>query len=327
MRRREFLTLFGGAAGAWPLVVRAQQATMPVIGFLGPASASGYEPQLNGFRQGLREAGFVEGETVAVEYRWADNQLDRLPALAEDLVRRRVAVLVTGGATAAALAAKSATATVPIVFAVGADPVKFGLVASLNRPGGTVTGVSFLANALVAKQLELLRDLVPAVMVIGVLVNPSNPVSASDTSEVEIAARSLGQQVRIAHVGTEQEFDAAFEAFAAQGVGALLIVPDALFTNGRKRLVMLAGRHRLPTIYWTSEFVEAGGLVSYGTDQKDAYRQIGIYTGRILKGELPSDLPVMQSTKFELVINLKTARELGLTVPPALLATANEVIE
>jgi len=327
MRRREFITLLGGAAGAWPLVARAQRPTMPVIGFLGPATASGYRSQLNGFRQGLREAGFVEGETVAVEYRWADNQLDRLPVLAEELVRHPVAVLVTGGATAAALAAKSATATIPIVFAIGADPVKVGLVASMNRPGGNVTGVSFLANALVAKQLELLRELVPAATVIGVLVNPSNPVSASDTREVEIAARSLGRKVRITHVGTEQDFDAAFAAFAAQRIGALLIVPDALFTDGRNRIVMLATRHRLPAIYWTREFVEAGGLVSYGTDQKDAYRQIGIYTGRILKGERPSDLPVMQSAKFELVINLKTARELGLTVPPALLATANEVIE
>jgi putative ABC transport system substrate-binding protein len=327
MRRREFITLLGGTAGAWPLAARAQQPTMPVIGFLGPASASGYRSQLNSFRQGLREAGFVEGETVAVEYRWADNQLDRLPALAEELVRRPVAVLVTGGATTAVLAAKSATAMIPIVFAVGADPVKFGLVASMNRPGGNVTGVSFLANALVAKQLELLRELVPAVTVIGVLVNPNNPVSASDTSEVEIAAQSLGRRVRIGHVGTKQEFDAAFAAFAAQGVGALLIVPDALFTDGRERLVILATRHRLPAIYWTSLFVEAGGLVSYGTDQKDAYRQIGIYTGRILKGERPSDLPVMQSVKFELAINLKTAKELGLTVPPTLLATANEVIE
>jgi putative ABC transport system substrate-binding protein len=326
MRRRHFITLLGGAAAAWPMAARAQQQ-MPVIGFLGPASATGYAPHLTGFRQGLGEAGFVEGKTVAIEYRWANNQLGRLPALAGELVRRPVVVLVTGGASAAALAAKAATTTIPVVFAVGADPVKVGLVASMSRPGGNVTGVSFLANVLVAKQLELLQELVPTATVIGVLVNPNNPVSGSDTSEIEKAARSLGRQVSMVHAGTEHEFDAAFAALVAQQAGALLIVPDALFTNGRERLVALAARHRLPAIYTTRYYAEAGGLLSYGTDIKDAFRQVGVYTGRILKGEKPSDLPVVQSVRFEMVINLKTANALGLTVPPTLLARADEVIE
>ena len=326
MRRREFITLAGGVA-VWPLTARAQQPSMPVIGFFGPASAKGYEPMLKAFREGLGEAGFVEGQTVTIEYRFADNQLDRLRALAEELVRRSVTVLATGGATAAASAAKSATTTIPIVFAVGADPVKFGLVASMNRPGGNITGVSFLANALVAKQLELLHELVPDATMIGVLINPNNPVAASDTREVETAARSLDRRVYIARVGTEEEFESAFAAFDAQHVGALLIAPDPLFLNGRERLVSLAARHRLPAISTNSLYVKAGGFVSYGADQTDAYRQIGVYTGRILKGEKPSDLPVVQSVKFELAINLKTAKALGLSIPQPLLATADEVIE
>jgi putative ABC transport system substrate-binding protein len=275
----------------------------------------------------LSEVGFVEGDGIEVEYRWADNQLDRLPALAEELVRRPVAVLIAGGATAAALAAKRATMTIPIVFAIGADPVKLGLAASMNRPGGNITGVSFLANALVTKQLGLLRELVPRDTMIGVLVNPKNPVAASDTGEIEAAAQSLGQQIRIIHLGTEQEFDATFAALGAQRVGALLIAPDPLFTNGRERLIALAARQHLPAMYWTSLFPEAGGLVSYGTDIKEAFRQAGIYTGRILKGEKPSELPVLQSVKFELAINLNTAKALGLSVPTLLLATADEVIE
>jgi putative tryptophan/tyrosine transport system substrate-binding protein len=311
----------------WPLAARAQQAAMPVIGYLGPASANGNEPLLMAFRQGLGEAGIVEGQTVKIEYRWANSQFDRLPALAEELVRNRVAVIVTGGATAAALAAKSATATIPVVFVLGTDPVKFGLVASMNRPGGNVTGVSFLANALVAKQLELLRELVPTATVIGVMVNPNNPAAASDTHEVEMAAQSLGLQVHVTHVGAEQEFDAAFDALAANAVRALLVVPDTLFTNARERLVLLASRHRLPAIFSTSLYVEAGGLVSYGADFRDAYRQLGVYTSRILKGDKPADLPVMQSAKFQLAINLKTAKALGLKISQMLLATADEVIE
>ena len=250
-----------------------------------------------------------------------------MPALAQELVHHPVAVLVTGGATASALAAKASTTNIPVVFAIGADPVKFGLVASMNRPGGNVTGVSFLANILVGKQLELIQELIPTAKVIGALINPGNPVAATDMAEIEKAAQSLGRPVHIVQARTEQEFDAAFAALAARRVDALLIVPDSLFTNGRQRLVALAASHRIPAIYTSSLYTEAGGLASYGTDQKDAFRQIGVYTGRILKGDKPSDLPVVQSVKFELVINRKTAKALGLTVPPALLARADEVIE
>ena len=300
---------------------------MPVVGFLGPATAAGYVPHIKGFRQGLGETGFIEGTNVAVEYRWADNQLDRLPALATELARRPVAVLVTGGSSAAALAAKGATTTIPVVFAVGGDPVKIGLVASMNRPGGNVTGVSFLANVLVAKQLELLRTLVPGATAIGVLVNPNNPNAASDIAHVESAARSLGLRFDIVRAGTEPEFDAAFAALATQQAAALLVIPDALFTSARQQVAALAARHRLPTIYTTRLYPEAGGLVSYGTDITDALRQVGRYTGRILKGEKPAELPVVQPTKFELVINLATAKALGLAIPDRLLALADEVIE
>ena len=325
MRRRKFLRVLGGAV-ALPVVARGQQS-MPVIGYLGPASAAGYAPQLDAFRRGLSEIGFVEGKNLRIEYRWADSQLDRLPALAQELVHHPVAVLVTGGATASALAAKASTTTIPVVFAVGADPVKSGLVASMNRPGGNVTGVSFLANILVGKQLELIQELIPTVKVIGALINPGNPVAAIDTAEIEKAAQSLGRPVHIVEARTEQEFGAAFAALAARRVDALLIVPDALFTNGRQRLVALAASHRIPAIYTSSLYTEAGGLASYGTDQKDAFRQIGVYTGRILKGDKPSDLPVVQSVKFELAINLKTAKAFGLTISPTLLARADEVIE
>jgi putative tryptophan/tyrosine transport system substrate-binding protein len=282
---------------------------------------------LDAFRRGLSEIGFVEGKNLRIEYRWADSQLDRLPALAQELVHHPVAVLVTGGATASALAAKASTTTIPVVFAVGADPVKSGLVASMNRPGGNVTGVSFLANILVGKQLELIQELIPTAKVIGALINPGNPVAAIDTAEIEKAAQSLGRPVHIVEARTEQEFRAAFAALAARRVDALLIVPDALFTNGRQRLVALAASHHIPAIYTSSLYTEAGGLASYGTDQKDAFRQIGVYTGRILKGDKPSDLPVVQSVKFELAINLKTAKAFGLTIPPTLLARADEVIE
>jgi putative ABC transport system substrate-binding protein len=325
MRRREFLGFLGGAA-ALPVVARGQQP-MPVIGYLGPASAAGYAPQLDAFRRGLSEMGFVDGKNLTIEYRWADNQLDRLPALAQELVHHPVAVLVTGGATASALAAKASTTTIPVVFAVGADPVKSGLVASMNRPGVNVTGVSFLANILVGKHLELIQELIPTAQVIGALINPGNPVSGSDTAEIQKAAQSLGRSVHIVQARTEQDFAAAFAALTAHRADALLIVPDALFTNGLQRLVAVAARHRMPAIYTSSLYTEAGGLASYGTDQKDAFRQIGIYTGRILQGDKPSDLPVVQSVKFELAINLKTAKTLGITVPPTLLARADEVIE
>jgi putative ABC transport system substrate-binding protein len=300
---------------------------MPVIGFLGPATSAAFGSFLGGFRRGLAEAGFVEGRNIAIEYRWADNQIDRLPALAADLVSRPVAVLVAGSATAAAIAAKAATQTIPIVFTVGADPVKFGLVASMNRPGGNVTGVSFLANALVAKHLELLQDLAPAATVIGVLANPNNPNAGSDIKDVQTAAAALGRQVHVAYATSERELDAAVNGIAGAGAAALLIAPDALFITARARLAALAVAHHLPTIVSNRLYVEDGGLLCYGASIDDAYRQAGIYCGRILKGERPADLPVVQPTKFELVINLKTAKALGLDVPPTLLARADEVIE
>jgi putative ABC transport system substrate-binding protein len=322
------MALAGGAVAAWPLQTRAQQpAEPPTIGFLGPASADGYATYVEGFRQGLSAAGFVEGRSAAVEYRWADNQLDRLPALAADLVARRVAVIATGGATAAALAAKAATSSIPIVFAIGADPVKFGLVVSMNRPGGNVTGVSFLANTLVAKQLQLLQALSPASGVIGVLVNPGNPNAVSDSTQVQTAAALLRLKVRVAHTSGERDFDAAFDEFSRVHASAILVFPDALFTDVRGRLAELATRHKLPVLYPDRSYVEAGGLMSYGSSRTDAFREAGIYVGRILRGEKPSELPVIQASKFELVINLKTAKALALEIPPMLLAVADEVIE
>jgi putative ABC transport system substrate-binding protein len=325
MRRRKFIALLGGAA-AWPLAARAQPAT-PIVGFLSPASAAGFATYVEGFHRGLSETGFVEGKNVAVEYRWADNQLDRLPGLAAELVTQRVGVIATGGATAAALAAKGATSTIPIVFAIGADPVKFGLVASINRPGGNVTGVSFLANTLVAKQLQLLRSLSPTSGVIGVLVNPGNPNAASDTMDVQTAAKSLRLQLHIVHTAGERDIDAAFDDLARTQASAVLVFPDALFTGVRGRLVELAIRHRLPVLYPDRTYVEGGGLMSYGSNRTDAYREAGIYTGRILRGEKPADLPVIQSSKFELVINLKGAKALGLDIPSMMLALADEVID
>src|SRR6516164_9255517 len=323
MKRRKFITLLGSAAAAWPLAARAQQAAQPTIGFLGPASADGYASYVEGLRQGVSAAGFVEGRNVAVEYHWADNH----PALAAELVARRVTVIATGGATAAALAAKAATSSIPIVFAIGADPVKFGLVVSMNRPGGNVTGVSFLANTLVAKQLQLLQGLLPASGVIGVLVNPGNPNAVSDSTQAQAAATSLRLKVHVVHTVAERDFDAAFDDLGRAQANAVLVFPDALFTDVRGRLVDLATRHKLPALYPDRSYVEAGGLMSYGSSRTDAYREAGIYAGRILRGEKPSDLPVIQSSKFELVINLKTAKAAGLDLPPALLALADEVIE
>jgi putative ABC transport system substrate-binding protein len=327
LKRREFITLLGGAAITWPLAARGQQPAMPVIGFLGPASADGYASYVEGFRQGLSAAGFVEGRNAAVEYRWADNQLDRLPALAAELVARQVAVIATGGATAAALAAKAATSSIPIVFAIGADPVKFGLVVSMNRPGGNVTGVSFLANTLVAKQLQLLQGLLPASGVIGVLVNPGNPNAVSDSTQAQAAATSLALKVHVVHTFAESDFDAAFGDLSRAQASAVLVFPDALFTDVRERLTELATRHKLPALYPDRSYVEAGGLMSYGSSRTDAFREAGIYVDRILRGEKPADLPVQAPTKYELVVNLKTAKALGLEVPPTLLARADEVIE
>ena len=327
MRRREFILALGGAAAAWPLAARAQQPGMPVVGFLRSTSANASIDLVAALRRGLAEAGYTEGQNTAIEYRWAENRDERLPALAADLVRRQCALIVAGG-NAAALAAKSATMTIPIVFATGDDPVKVGLVPRLNRPGGNITGISFYNSAdLESKQLELLREVVPKAGVIGVLVNPTGAAVQSQESEAQVAARALGLQLFVVNAASERDFDTAFATLTQQRVEALLIVGNALFTGQRYRLVAVAARYALPTIYPLREFVAAGGLMSYGGSLTDAYRQVGVYAGRILKGEKPADLPVQAPTKYELGINLKTAKALGITVPLPLLGRADEVIE
>jgi putative ABC transport system substrate-binding protein len=323
VRRREFITLLGGAAAAWPLAARSQQP-QPVIGFLRSTSLAASTPMIAGFRQGLTTAGFNEGQNVAIEYRYADDQLERLPGLVAELIRLPVAVIVAN--VNAALAAKAATTTVPIVFATGSDPVVDGLVASLNRPGGNVTGVSFVAG-LGAKRLEMLRQLVPTASTIAMLVGIETLVARIERRDVELAAQALGQQLIIAPISSAGELDGAFTSIVGRGARALLVGTGPLLTSNRERVVALAVRHAIPAIYALRESVEAGGLMSYGASIVEAYRQVGIYAGRVLKGEKPADLPVMQSTKFDLVINLKAAKALGLEVPPTLLAVADEVIE
>ena len=326
MKRRDFITLLGGAAAAWPIAARAQQAAMPVIGFLHSASPDGNADRVRLFREGLKEAGFVEGQNMAVEYRWAENQVERLPALATELVRRPVAVIATAGQPAT-FAAKAATTTIPTVFIVAEDPVRLGLVTSLARPTGNLTGVNFFPAELGAKRLELLRDLSAAVR-IAVLVDPNNTQSTeSMMRDVEAAARAMDLQIKVLSVGTSREIDAAFAGFERERPDALFVGSGPFFTDRRVQLALQAMLHRIPASYAYREFVEAGGLISYGASLRDAFRQLGDYTGRILKGAKPADLPVLQSSKFELVINQQTARMLGLTVPEKLLVAADEVIE
>jgi putative tryptophan/tyrosine transport system substrate-binding protein len=326
MRRREFIRLVGGAA-AWPVAARAQQ-TLPVIGFLHGASSGAYAPFLPGFHLGLKESGYTEGTNVAVEYRWAEDRYDRLPAMAADLVNHHVTVIAAVGSTPAALAAKAATTTIPIVFLVAGDPVAIGLVDSLARPGGNLTGVAALTAEVGPKRLEMLHAVASTAITIALLVNPKNrELSDPVVQELQVAARRLGLQLPVLNASTEREIDMAFATLVQLGAGGLVISPDALFASRAEQLAALALRHRIPTIYQFPEFTAAGGLMSYGSDLRDMLRLSGLYTGRILKGEKPAELPVMQPTKFDLVINLKTAKTLGLSVPQSLLATADKVIE
>jgi putative ABC transport system substrate-binding protein len=326
MRRREFIKLLGGAA-AWPLAARAQQRHMPVIGWLDPRSVNVSTDLLRRFRQGLREIGYVEGENVAIEYRWAEHQIDRLPQLAADLVRRPVALIAASGAAAPALAAKSATSTIPIVFIVGEDPVRLGLVASLNHPGGNVTGVTLFSGVVLTKRLGLLRELAPTSTTIAMFVNPNNPNAEVDTKDVQAAARDLGLQLHVFHAVRDGDVDTAFASLIKHDTSALLVGADPFIDTQRRRIVALAAQHAVPAIYAWREFVHAGGLISYGARLADAYREAASYTGRILRGAKPGDLPILQPTRFELVINLRTAKTLGLDVPTSILVRADEVIE
>ena len=325
MRRRTFISLLGGAAAAWPLAARAQQPTMPVVGFMSARSAADSSREVVAFRQALAETGYEEGRNVAVEFRWAQGQFDPLPAIAGELVRRPVAVLVAVGLSARV--AKAATTTIPIVFGTGLDPVEEGLVTSLNRPGGNVTGATFLSALLGAKRLGLLRDLVPGADVIALLVNPNTNVGQAQTKDVQEAARALGQSLVVLHGGSDESIDASFAALTQQHVAALMVGADPFFDTRRDRLIALAAQHQVPAIYQFREYALAGGLMSYGASITDMYRQIGLYVGRVLKGEKPGDLPVVQVTKFELVINLKTAKALGVKISDNLLTLADEVIE
>ena len=325
MNRRAFIALLGGAAAAWPLAARTQQAAMPVIGYLDAGSALDRTAQVAALRKGLAEGGYHVGQNVALEFHWAEGQYGRFPELAADFARRKVSVIVTQGSGVAALAAKAATSTIPIVFGVGGDPVKQGLVASLNRPGGNATGVNFFTAELVAKRMQLLRELVPAAKRVAVLVNPTDPEGYGTLADAEAAAD--GRQVLVREVTSGRDIDAAFASMTHEQADAVLVAPGTFFNTRRVQLAILAARHALPAIYPVRAYSEVGGLVSYGTDILDAFRQVGIYTARVLKGARPADLPVVQSTKFELVINLNTTRAFGLDVPPTLLARADEVIE
>ena len=327
IERREFITLLSSAVAAWPLAARAQQSAMPVVGFLHLGSPEPVGPNVAAFRQGLNETGFVDGRNVAIEYRWAQGQYDRLPALAADLVRRQVAVIAACATSAPGLAAKAATSAIPIVFQTGGDPVQDGLVTSMNRPGHNVTGVSRLSVTLEPKRLELLHELSPKTTVIGLLVNPTNPRSELVTQQLEEPARALGLRLQVLKATSEGELDTVFASSVRLGVGALLVAQEPAYNRWLGQIIALASSHAIPTMYATRDFVVAGGLVSYDASGIDSFRQVGVYVGRILKGEKPADLPVMQPTKFELVVNLTTAKALGLTVPPTLLVAADEVIE
>jgi putative tryptophan/tyrosine transport system substrate-binding protein len=327
MRRREFITLLGGAAAAWPLTARAQQPILPVVGFLDRGSAKGMETNLAGFHKGLSETGYTEGKNISIEYRWADNHYDRLTALASELVRRPVAVIAATRSSAPALAAKAATSTIPIVFQTGSDPVTDGLVASFNRPGGNVTGVARLTTELVPKRFEIISDLVPKATVIGYLGNPKGIQTAAQIRELQEATRAHGIKLHVAYASDKNELDAAFTALAQAKVIGLIEGSDPLFIDLRKKIVDLTNSHKLPTIFFERDSVVEGGLITYSANFADSFRQVGVYVGRILKGDKPADLPVLQAAKFDLIINLKTAKMIGLTIPPGLLATADEVIE
>jgi len=326
MRRREFIALVGVAA-AWPNAARSQQQTMPLIGFLNSASAREWAHLVGAFRRGLNEVGYVEGQNVLIDYRWAEGLYDRLPALAEELARRPVSVLVATGGATSVLAAKAATTTIPIVFSSGSDPVKFGLVASLNRPGGNATGVSFLLDTLGSKRLELLRELLPSAKLIAALINPDNVGTEIQLQDLRKAARATAQQLLFLNANSEGDIDTAFAAIAEKRADAIVVTPDPFFLSRRERIVALAARHAIPAIYEWREFVEAGGLMSYGPSATEMYRLIGVYTGRILNGAKPAELPVLQPTMFELVINASTAKAIGLNIPPAFFGRADEVIE